>query len=100
MERFKPAKGRIMVLREDPIKVTPGGIQLPDTAMEKPVRGKVVAVGPAGDEVSEESRVFVVGDVVVFGSYGGTEVVVGDEKFLVIRDEEVIGVVFGSPTKK
>jgi chaperonin GroES len=74
-----------------------GGIVLPDSATEKPIRGEVIAVGPGKILESGEKRPLdiSVGDTVLFGKYSGTEVKLDDEELLVMREEDIMGVIEG-----
>lgn len=91
---FKPLNDRILVKRMDEESVTSGGILIPDTAKEKPLKGTVIAVGPgsrndAGDLVPMELKV---GDIVYFNKWGSTEVKINGEDLLVMKESDVIGV--------
>ena len=88
----RPIADRIIVRPEHPEDVTPGGIVLPDAAQEGPTRGKVVAVG-SGRMLESGSRVPMEvseGDDVVFGAYGGVEIGIDGEQFVVLREAEVL----------
>ena len=91
----RPMYDRIVVSRIAEELKTKGGIIIPDTAKEKPVEGKVLAVGSG--RVLEDGSVrkldIKVGDHVLFGKYGGTEIVVGGEEHLILREDDVLGVV-------
>ena len=84
-----------MAAREDEERKSPGGIVIPDTAAEKPIRGKIVAVGKG--KILENGSVrpldLKVGDKILFGKYGGTEVKVDGEELLVMREEDVMAVI-------
>jgi len=75
-----------------------GGIIIPDTAKEKPQEGEVIAVG--GGKKTEEGKVIPLdvkaGDRILFGKYSGTEIKIDDEEFLIIREDEVLGVLEGA----
>lgn len=91
---FKPLNDRILVKRVNEESVTAGGILIPDTAKEKPLKGTVVAVGSgarneSGDLIPMELKV---GDVVYFNKWGSTEIKVNGEDFLVMKESDVIGV--------
>ncbi len=92
--KVKPLADRILVKRVEEKEVKKGGIIIPDTAKEKPMEAEVVALG-AG-KVSDEGKQipFQVkeGDKVLIGKYSGTEVKVGDDDFLILREEEVLAV--------
>lgn len=92
---FKPLHDRIAVEVLEQEEKTSGGIIIPDTAKEKPVEGKVVAVG-AGTKDESGSRVAIdvkVGDKVIFGKWSGTEIEVGGKKLLIMKESDVIGIV-------
>jgi chaperonin GroES len=85
----------VIVKREDEERKSPGGIVIPDTAAEKPIRGKIVAVGKG--KILENGSVrpldLKVGDKILFGKYGGTEVKVDGDELLVMREEDVMAVI-------
>lgn len=93
--KIRPLHDRVIIERVAEEKTSAGGIVLPETAKEKPVRGKVVAVGKG--KVLENGEIrgldVKVGDVVLFGKYSGTEVKVNDQELLVMREEDIMGVV-------
>ena len=93
--KIRPLHDRVIVERVAEEKTSAGGIVLPETAKEKPVRGKVLAVGKG--KILENGEVrnldVKVGDVVLFGKYSGTEVKVNDQELLVMREEDIMGVV-------
>lgn len=93
--KIRPLQDRVIVKRVEEERTSAGGIVLPDTAKEKPSRGKVVAVGKGKSLDSGEIRQLdvKVGDVVLFGKYAGTEVKVNDDELLVMREEDIMGVV-------
>jgi chaperonin GroES len=92
---IRPLRDRILVEREEEERLSAGGIVIPDSAAEKPIRGKVIAVG--NGKVLENGEVRAldvkVGDRVLFGKYSGTEVKLGGEELLVLREEDVMGVI-------
>ncbi len=92
---IRPLHDRVIIERVAEEKTSPGGIVLPETAKEKPVRGKVLAVGKGKTLESGETRALdvKVGDVVLFGKYSGTEVKVNEKELLVMREEDIMGVV-------
>ena len=92
--KIRPLHDRIVVKRVDEDRKSPGGIVIPDTAAEKPIRGKVVAVGKGKLLENGEVRPVdvKVGDHVLFGKYTGTEVKVDGEELLVMREDDVMGV--------
>ncbi len=93
--KIRPLHDRVIVKREDEERKSPGGIVIPDTAAEKPIRGKIVAVGKG--KILENGNVrpldLKVGDKILFGKYGGTEVNVDGEELLVMREEDVMAVI-------
>ena len=95
--KIRPLHDRVIVRRLEEERRTPGGIVIPDTAKEKPVQGEVVAAGKGKILESGEVRPLdvKVGDKVLFGKYSGTEVKVGNEELLVMREEDIMGVVEG-----
>jgi len=95
MKKIRPLHDRVIVRRLEEERKTAGGIVIPDTAKEKPVQGEVIAVGTG--KLMEDGKVrpldVKVGDKILFGKYSGTEVKVGDEELLVMREEDIMGVV-------
>lgn len=91
---FRPLHDRVLIKRIEE-EVTSGGIVIPDSAKEKPSKGKVIAVGKGKPSPKGERRPLDVkeGDVVLFGKYAGTEVKVGDEELIVMREEDILGVI-------
>jgi chaperonin GroES len=92
--KIRPLHDRIVVKRLEEERKSPGGIVIPDTATEKPIRGKVLAVGKGtvldnGDLRPVDLKV---GDQVLFGKYGGTEIKIDGEELLVMREDDVMGV--------
>lgn len=92
---LRPLHDRVVVKRQEEERTSPGGIVIPDTAAEKPIRGEVVAVGPGKRLENGETRPLdvKVGDKVLFGKFAGTEVQVGDEDVLVMREDDVMAVI-------
>ena len=92
---IRPLHDRVLVKRLEEEKTSPGGIVLPDSATEKPIMGEIVAVGNGKILDSGEVRALDVkaGDKVLFGKYSGTEVKVDGEEYLVMREDDVMGVV-------
>jgi chaperonin GroES len=92
---IRPLHDRVIVKRLEEDRTSPGGIVIPDTAAEKPIRGKIVAVGKG--KILENGAVrpcdVKVGDKVLFGKYSGTEVKVESEDLLVMREEDVMAVI-------
>ena len=93
--KIRPLHDRVIVKRVEEETTSAGGIFLPDTAKEKPSRGEVVAVGKGKVTNSGDIRSLDVkaGDVVLFGKYAGTEVKVNDDELLVMKEEDIMGVV-------
>jgi chaperonin GroES len=93
--RIRPLYDRVLVIRTKEEEKTKGGIIIPDTAKEKPVEGKVVAVGNGRilDDGSIRKLDIAVGDTVIFGKYSGTEVKIDGEDQLILREDDVLGVV-------
>ena len=91
---FKPLNDRILVKRMDEDSVTSGGIIIPDTAKEKPLKGTVLAVGSGARNESGELIPMELkeGDVVFFNKWGSTEVKINGEDLLVMKESDVIGV--------
>jgi len=92
---FKPLNDRILVERVEEPTTTASGIIIPDTAKEKPLRGKVLAVGPgrSADDGSLTPLAVQVGDTIVFGKYAGTELKIQGVERTILREEDVLGVV-------
>lgn len=91
---FRPLHDRVMVKRLEAEEKTPGGIIIPDTAKEKPMEGEVVAVG-SGARL-EDGRVIPldvkVGDRILFGKWSGTEIKLGAEDYLVMKESDIMGI--------
>jgi chaperonin GroES len=93
--KVKPLYDRVLVKRVDPEEKVKGGIIIPDTAKEKPLEGKVVAVGAGrlddnGKRVPLEVKV---GDRVLIGKYAGTEIKIDETEHVIIREDEILGVI-------
>jgi chaperonin GroES len=95
--KIRPLHDRIIVTRLDEKEISKGGILIPDTAKEKPIEGKVVAVGNGKilDDGSVRPLDVKTGDKVLFGKYSGTEVKVDGEEHLILREDEVLAVIEG-----
>ncbi len=92
---IRPLGDRVLVKRVEEETTTKGGIIIPDTAKEKPIEGKVIAVGN-GKRLENGERVGLdvkEGDRVLFGKYSGTEVKIGGEEHLILREDDILGVV-------
>src|SRR5574337_847966 len=96
--KVRPLHDRILLKRIEEQETVKGGIIIPDTAKEKPQEGEVIAVG--GGKKTEEGKVVPLdvkaGDRILFGKYSGTEIKIEDEEYLIIREEEVLGVIEGA----
>ena len=92
---IRPLHDRVLVRRLEGDKKTPGGIVIPDTAAEKPTEGEVVSVGNGKLLDSGELRALDVkaGDKILFGKYSGTEVKVDGEELIVMREDDIMGIV-------
>ena len=95
--KIRPLHDRVIVRRMEEERTSPGGIVIPDSAAEKPVRGEVLAVGNGKILENGEVRPLEVkaGDRVLFGKYSGTEVKVEGQEVLVMREEDIMGVLEG-----
>ena len=95
--KIRPLHDRVIVKRLDEERTSPGGIVIPDTATEKPIQGKVIAVGKG--KILEDGKVrpldVKVGDKILFGKYSGTEVKVDGDDYLVMREEDVMAIIEG-----
>jgi chaperonin GroES len=95
--KLRPLHDRVIVKRTEEERTSPGGIVIPDTAAEKPIRGEVVAAGNGKLLDSGELRPLDVkpGDKVLFGKYSGTEVKVDGKDLLVMREDDIMAVIEG-----
>jgi chaperonin GroES len=94
--KIRPLQDRVMVKRlENGVEKTKGGIIIPDTAKQKPEQGKIVAVGKG--KVNDDGKLISVGvkvgDTILFGKYSGSEVELDGEEHLIMREEDILGVV-------
>ncbi len=91
----KPLDDRVLVKQSDAEEVTPGGIVLPDSAQEKPQRGKVVATGPGKllDSGKCGKMSIKKGDDIFYGKYAGTEIKIGGEDFVILRESDVLAII-------
>ena len=94
MKKIRPLQDRILVKRLEEKEVKKGGIIIPDTAKEKPQEGQVIAVGPGrlADDGKRIPMEVKAGDKILFGKYSGSEVKVADEEHLIMREEDVLGI--------
>jgi chaperonin GroES len=92
---LRPLQDRILVKRVEEEAKTKGGIIIPDTAKEKPVEGKVVAAGKGkvGDDGKRVALEVKEGDRILFGKYAGTDVKIEGEEYLIMREDDVLGVI-------
>jgi chaperonin GroES len=93
--KVKPLYDRVLVKRVEPSEHKKGGIIIPDTAKEKPMEGKVMAVG-AGRVEKDGKRIPLevkAGDRVLFGKYAGTEIKIDDEEHVIVREDEILGII-------
>jgi chaperonin GroES len=93
--KIRPLNDRLLVQRLEEEEKTAGGIIIPDSAKEKPAQGKVVAAGPgktndAGERVALQVKE---GDTILFSKYGGTDVKLDGEDYLIMREDDVLGVI-------
>ena len=93
--KLRPLQDRIVVKRVAEETTTKGGIIIPDTAKEKPAEGKVVAVGngKVADDGKRIALEIKTGDRILFGKYSGTEVKIEGDEFLIMREDDVLGVI-------
>ena len=98
----RPLRDRVLVKRVEEEEQKVGGIIIPDAAKEKPQQGKVVAAGKG--RVNDKGETFPLdvkaGDTVLFGKYAGTEIKLDGEEFLIMREEEILGIVENRKAKK
>ncbi len=92
---IRPLHDRVIIRRMEEEKTSPGGIVIPDSATEKPVKGEVVAVGNGKILDSGDIRPLDVkiGDIILFGKYSGTEVSVDGEELLVMREDDITAII-------
>lgn len=93
--KVKPLNDRVLVKRIEEAQITKGGIVIPDTAKEKPIEGRVIAVGPgkmsdAGNRMSLQAKE---GDRILFGKYSGTEIKVEGEEYIMMREDDILAIV-------
>lgn len=90
---LKPVNRKLIVQREEEKEVKKGGIIIPDTAKEKPQKGKVVAVSDVKKD--EDPMPVKEGDIILFGKYAGTEINVDDQEYLILNEDEILAIVQG-----
>ena len=95
MSKIRPLQDRVLVKRLEEASKTKGGIIIPDSAKEKPIMGEVVAAG--GGKKDENGKVIPLdvkkGDKILFGKYSGTEVKIEDDEYLILREDDILGVI-------
>jgi chaperonin GroES len=93
--KLKPLNDRVLVKRLEGEEVTKGGIIIPDSAKEKPMKGEVIAVGPGkiADDGKRTKMAVDKGDKVLFNKYAGTEMKVDGEEFLVMREDDILAII-------
>ncbi|MCD4763381.1 MAG: co-chaperone GroES [Thermodesulfobacteriota bacterium] len=93
--KLRPLQDRILVKRVEEETTTKGGIIIPDTAKEKPAEGEVVAVGIGriGEDGKRIALEIKKGDKILFSKYGGTEVKIEGEEYLIMREDDVLGII-------
>jgi chaperonin GroES len=100
--KFTPLHDRILVRRLEEADTTRGGLIIPDSAKDKPQEGRVIAVGKG--KTNDEGKLFPLVlkecDDILFGKYSGTEIKIDGEDFLIMKEEEVLGVISGAPKKE
>lgn len=93
--KIKPLSDRVVVKPAPPDEKVQGGIIIPDTAKEKPQKGKIVAVGPG--KASDTGKIIPmgikVGDTVLYGKYSGTEVTIDNEDYLIVRESDILAII-------
>ena len=93
--KIKPLADRVVIKPASPDEKVQGGIIIPDTAKEKPQKGKVVAIGPgkiseSGDKIPMSVKV---NDNVLYGKYSGTEVTIDNEEYLIVRESDILAII-------
>jgi chaperonin GroES len=100
--KFTPLHDRILVRRIEEAGTTRGGLIIPDSAKDKPQEGQVIAVGKG--KTNDEGKLFPLvlkeGDSILFGKYSGTEIKIDGNDFLIMKEEEVLGVISGASRKE
>ena len=100
--KFTPLHDRVLVRRVEEVGTTRGGIIIPDSAKDKPQEGEIISVGRG--KSNNEGKTFALavkeGDHILFGKYSGTEIKLDGEDFIIMREEEVLGVITGAAVGK
>jgi chaperonin GroES len=93
--KFRPLHDRVVIQRVEEEAKTKGGIIIPDTAKEKPMEGKVIAVGPGarGDDGKIHPLVVKAGDRVLFGKWSGTEVKLDGDELIIMKEADIMGII-------
>ncbi|MCD6352707.1 MAG: co-chaperone GroES [Proteobacteria bacterium] len=93
--KIKPLQDRVIVKRVEEEEKTKGGIIIPDSAKEKPQEGEIIAVGPGkvADDGKKISLDVKAGDRVLFSKYAGTEIKIEDEEHLIMREDDILGII-------
>jgi chaperonin GroES len=93
--KLKPLNDRVLVKRLEEEEKTKGGIIIPDSAKEKPMKGKIVAAGPGklGEDGKRVKLAVDKGDTVLFNKYAGTEIKLDDDEFLIMREDDILAVI-------
>jgi chaperonin GroES len=100
-QKLTPLHDRVVIRRVEEAETVRGGIIIPDTAKEKPMEGIVIAAGTGKFEKGQTIPLAVKeGDRVLFGKYAGTEIKIDGEELLIVREEEILGILGGSNSKK
>ena len=93
--KFKPLKDRLLVKYSDEPEKSSGGLYIPDSAKEKPQKGEVIAAGPG--KITDDGKLqkidIKVGDVVLFEKYSGSKIQLDNEEYLIIKEDDVLGIV-------
>ncbi len=92
--KFKPLHDRVLVKRVESIEKTASGIIIPDTAQEKPMEGKIIAVGSGAKDESGKTTPLDVkeGDSILFGKWSGTEIKLDDTEYLIMKESDIMGI--------
>jgi len=100
--KFTPLHDRVVVRRVEEAETTRGGIIIPDTAKDKPQEGEVIAAGKGKSNEEGKVRPLDVkeGDRILFGKYSGTEIKLDGEDFIIMREEEVLGILSGAAKRE
>ena len=100
--KLRPLRDRILVERIEEAEQRVGGIIIPDTAKEKPQSGRVIAVGKG--RINDKGQVFALdvkeGETVLFGKYAGSEIKIDGKEYLILREDDVLGVLEGKPERE